>query len=258
MRKFLFPINILTLIGASINTSSLAFDVNCNSPVWRNDEVCLDEKVNKKRIQYGSWYPFGFSKNGKAVNWAQLLSFKKLNEYSFRLKSKFTYANNEQIDGKLDINCKNKDYYIRPSGVMSQRSTWATIPKGSGVEQLSKYLCKRTKAKEDWGYTKRTSYLWNHPAPLVNPTDVSGKWIEHTDGLGWYNTDVRKTSNSIIYAFFSKSQKNNNYFWINNSCKENLGSVFFKPNNSVKGEWLGPQKGRIGGTNEIVRKIYCR
>tara|TARA_Y100001968_G_C19324322_1_gene700907 strand:+ start:188 stop:964 length:777 start_codon:yes stop_codon:yes gene_type:complete len=258
MNYLIFSLSILDLIIPLANKSSIAMDINCNSLVWKTSKFCTTKLEKNNNIKYGTWFPFGFNKNGKAVNWVQLLSYKKLNKDSFRLNSRFTYSKGEETDGKLDVNCKNKDYYIRPEGVISQKKTWATIPKGSGVEQLSKYLCKRTNAKEEWGYTERTSYLWNHPSPTENPSAASGEWIEHTDGLGWYNTDVRKTKNSVIYAFFSKSQKNNNYFWINSSCIENLGSIFFKPNNSVKGEWLGPKPGKIGGTNNIVREKYCR
>ena len=39
------------------------------------------------------------------------------NENSFRVRGKFTYQNNLQYIGNLDINCKNKDFYFRPKGV---------------------------------------------------------------------------------------------------------------------------------------------
>ncbi len=258
MNLSLSLLTILTLIHTSNYSPLLAKDINCDSPVWRHRKVCAGKKTNKKSIQYGNWFPFGFDKNGDAVNFVQLLSYKKLNKNSFRLKSKFLDIDNQQIEGKLDVNCENKDYYIRPNGVMSQRATWASIPKGSGVEILSKYLCKNTDAKDKWGYTKRTSYLWGYSSPLRSPSEAAGKWIQHSDGLGWYNTDIRKAENSVIYSYFSKSQSKNPYIWINNSCIENLGSVFFKPNKSVNGEWLSPKVGRIGGANELIRKLYCK
>ena len=257
MRLSIFSLTILPLLGASINIPSIAMDINCDSPVWRNHEFCEQKESYKKSIQYGNWIPFGFDKTGNAVNFVQLLSYKKLNKNSFRLKSKFTNENNEQIEGKLDINCENKDYYIRPTGVMSQRATWASIPKGSGIEILSKYLCKRTEARDKWGYTQRTSYLWDHETPMGKPSDSSGKWIQHSDGLGWYNTGIRKTKNSIIYAYFSKSRTKTPYLWVNTSCIENLRSVFFQPSNSVNGEWLNPKRGRVGGANDAIKKLYC-
>ena len=73
-----------------------------------------------------------------------------------------------------------------------------------------------------------------------------------------YNTDITKTGNSVVYAFFSTTQNERNYFWVNNSCIENLGSVFFKPTSSVDGQWLTPKPGRKGGTNEIIRNKYCK
>ncbi len=257
MNLSLFLLTIFTLIGAFSNSAALAKGYNCDSPVWRSRPLCAGKSSNKKYIQYGSWFPFGFDKNGNAVNFVQLLSYKKLNKNSFRLKSKFTDLYNQEIEGRLDINCENKDYYIRPNGVMSQRATWASIPKGSGIEILSKYLCKKTAAKDKWGYTKRTSYLWGESSPLRNPSEASGEWIQHSDGLGWYNTEIRKSKNSVIYAYFTKSQSKTPYVWVNNSCIENLGSVFFKPNNSVNGEWLSPKAGRVGGANEFIRQLYC-
>ena len=258
MRLSLSSLVILPLMSAAIPAASIAEDINCDSPVWRNRRVCAGSQSNKKSIQYGNWFPFGFDKNGNAVNFVQLLSFKKLNKNSFRLKSKFKTINNEQIEGKLDINCENKDYYIRPNGVMSQRATWAGIPKGSGIEILSKYLCKRTEAKDKWGYTKTTSYLWDYPSPIGDPSKASGEWIQHSDGLGWYNTEIRKGESSVIYSYFSKSQSKTPYVWVNNSCIENRGSIFFQPDNSVNGEWLSPKRGRVGGTNEIIKKLYCK
>ena len=258
--RLVFSLSILPLLGTFDYSPSLAMDVNCDSPVWRNHEFCEEKKSNKKSIEYGSWFPFGYDRTGNAVNFVQLLSYKELNKNSFRLKSKFTNINNEQIEGKLDINCENKDYYIRPNGVMSQRATWAGIPKGSGVEILSKYLCKRTKAKDKWGYTKRTSYLWDYSSlpPEFDPSYASGEWVQHSNGLGWYNTGVKKSKNSIIYAYFSKSQSKTPYIWVKTSCIENLRSIFFLPNNSVDGEWLGPKPGRIGGVNEAINKLYCK
>ena len=49
-----------------------------------------------------------------------------------------------------------------------------------------------------------------------------------------------------------------NYFWINNSCTENLGSAFFQPDISVAGVWGPPRPGRPGGTGMEVRKKYCK
>ena len=48
------------------------------------------------------------------------------------------------------------------------------------------------------------------------------------------------------------------YFWKNNSCIENLGSLLYQPDISVASEWLAPVPGIPGGSNMIVRKKYCK
>ena len=162
MRKLFISFLAIPFIAISSQAQLLALDINCNSPVWKNRKPCIGKK-KKENSPYGSWFPFGFNK-GTPVNWAQLLSYKELNENSFRLISKFTYPDKEKKEGKLDINCLNKDYYVRPVGVMSQKSTWAKIPKNSGVETLAKYFCKNTSARDYWGYTttpwKGSFLLW--------------------------------------------------------------------------------------------------
>ena len=254
MRIFLISFLAIPFMALSSQLRIQAADINCNSPVWRNKKPCVG-KTKKEKSPYGSWFPFGFNKKGKAVNWAQLLSYKELNDNSFRLISKFTYPDQEKKEGKLDINCLNKDYYIRPKGVMSQKSTWAKIPKNSGVETLAKYFCKNTSARGFWGYTKNTSYLWDIPIPVERADAVTGEWIQHSDGLGWYNTDILSRTNSIVYSYFST--RTGKYSWINTSCSENLSSILYKPNNRVSGSWLGPQPGRRRGISLAVKDRFC-
>ena len=254
MRIFLIPFLAIPIMALSSQVRLLAVDVNCNSPVWRNRKPCIG-KIKKAKSPYGSWFPFGFNKKGTAVNWAQLLSYKELNENSFRLISKFTYPDKEKKEGKLDINCLNNDYYIRPKGVMSQKSTWAKIPKNSGVETLAKYFCKNTSARGFWGYTEKTRYLWDIPKPVERADSVNGEWIQHSDGLGWYNTDIQPRANSVIYSYFST--KTGKYSWINTSCSDNLSSILYQPNNSVSASWLGPKPGRRRGTSLAVKERFC-
>ena len=255
MRILLITFLAVPFFATSTPFKLLAEDINCNSPVWKNRKPCKDNNIKKGKFSYGSWFPFGFNKKGTAVNWAQLLSYKELNENSFRLISKFTYPNKDKKEGKLDINCLNKDYYIRPTGVMSQKSTWATIPKKSGVETLAKYFCKNTLARDSWGYTQTTSYLWDVSVPVERADEVTGKWIQNSDGLGWFNTDIRQQQNSVIYSFFST--KTGKYSWVNTSCSENLSSVLYQPNKSVNGRWLGPNPGRVKGTSFAVKERFC-
>ena len=254
MRILLISFFAIPFMAISSQVQLLAVDINCNSPVWRSRKPCIG-KTRKQKSPYGSWFPFGFNKKGTAVNWAQLLSYKELNENSFRLISKFTYPDKDKKEAKLDINCLKKDYYVRPKGVMSQKSTWATIPKNSGVEILAKYFCKNTSARGYWGYNERTSYLWDISIPVSGADEVTGKWIQHSDGLGWFNTDVQKQGNSVIYSHFST--KSGKYSWINTSCSENLSSILYQPNESVNGKWLGPKQGRRNGTSFAVKERFC-
>lgn len=218
-----------------------------------------------------TWHPIGFNKDRVAAAWVQLKSYEVLNENSFRMNAKFSNDKGGQIVGRIDLNCKNKDYYFRPNGVMFQRAPWASVPQGSGVESLARLYCKRTAAKAEWGYTAETAYLWDAPAPEGDPANAKGEWIEAYNGddvESYYNDRVVKQGDVISYAFYYRAKKGDRsaaqpgdtaqYSWIRNSCKENLGSVFYKPDLSVQGEWMPPQPGRPGGANMIVRKQYCK
>ena len=241
----------ILIMGLGVN----AIEVNCDSPVWRKRDICKDKIKSLPKSNYGGWYPFGFDKNSNPVSLVQLLSYQVLNENSFRLNTRFTYPERGKIDGKLDVNCKNKDYYIRTKRIYSQRNIWASIPVGSGVEGISKYFCKRTSGKDKWGYTQSTKYLWNSVPPTGNASDVSGEWIQHSDGIGWYNNQVIKNENSVIYAFFLKS--NGKYMWVNTSCKDNIRSISYQPDKVVPEIWLSPTTGKPGGIDNFIRKKFC-
>ena len=271
MLRFLLISAFLTLFGELGFKPSVGVEINCDSIVFRDSEQCAEEKANKKPAEFDSWFPIGYNENRIATSWVQLKSYKELNKDSFRLQGKTTYDNGVQVIGKLDVNCKNKDWYFRPKGMLAQGPDWASIAKGSAIEGVGNYFCKRTAAKAEWGYTSRTSYLWNRPDPIGDPANALGEWVLHydrDDGEGYYNTDVKKDGNSVIYAFFSRSKKGDRsaanpgdtskYLWINNSCTENLGSVFYQPDISVAGIWGPPVPGRPGGTNMAVRRKYCK
>jgi len=268
--KFLVKAFLVIFFGFVPNNFLRAVEINCSSPVHKNKPKCKGKSEVKTTKEFDTWFPIGFNENRIAVAWVQYKSYEELNENSFRVRGKFTYQNNLQYVGNLDINCKNKDFYFRPKGVWGAGSDWASIPKGSGIESVAYYFCKRTAAKKDWGYTDETAYLWDIPAPTGDPANLNGEWIQHydkDDGEGYYNTSVIKKDNTIIYGMFSRSKKgdrsaaqpsdNSQYSWINNSCSENLASAFYQPDISVPGVWLPPQPGRPGGSNMIVRKKYC-
>ena len=83
------------------------------------------EPVDRSKIKDGSgkntWIPLGYNTNRVAVFWARLSTYKPLNENSFRVKVQYTDDNGRQYEGRMDANCKNKDYYIRPNGVFAQK-----------------------------------------------------------------------------------------------------------------------------------------
>ena len=248
-----------------------AVEINCSSPVHKNKPKCKGKSERKTTKEFDTWFPIGFNENRIAVGWVQFKSYEELNENSFRVRGKFTYPNNLQYIGNLDINCKNKDFYFRPKGVWGAGPDWAAIPQGSGIESVAYFFCKRTVAKKDWGYTDATAYLWDIPEPTGDPSNLDGEWIlqyDKDDGEAYYNTSVVKNDKTVIYGFFSRTKKGDRsaaqpydtskYQWVNNSCTENLGSAFFKPEISVSGVWLPPVPGRPGGTNMTVRKKYCK
>jgi hypothetical protein len=268
--KFLVQVCFIIFFGLFPNNYLEAVKINCSSPVHKNKPRCKGKSENKTPKEFDTWFPIGFNENGISVGWVQFKSYEELNENSFRVRGKFTYPNNLQSIGKLDINCKNKDFYFRPKGVWGVPPDWSAIPQGSGIESVAYYFCKRTAAKEEWGYTDATAYLWDIPEPPRDPSNLEGEWIlqyDRDDGEAYYNTSVIKNDKTVIYGYFSRSKNGDRsaaqpydkskYKWVNNSCTENLGSVFFKPEISVTGVWLPPVPGRPGGTNMQVRKQYC-
>lgn len=217
-----------------------------------------------------SWFAVGFNERRIAVTWVQLNSFTFLNESSFRLNAKSANERGAQVVGRLDINCKNKDWYFRPNGVMFQGAPWATIPSGSGLEAVAKYFCKRTSAREEWGYSSSTKILWDQPSPEEQPGNAIGEWVLASDtdeAEVYFNDSVKAKDGFIQAASWSRSKKGErsaaqpsdtqNYYWMNVSCSSNLYSLFWKPDISVKGEWMPPNPGRPGGAATMIRKRYC-
>lgn len=218
-----------------------------------------------------SWFAVGFSQNRIAQAWVQLRSFIVLNEFSFRLNAKSANEKGVQIVGRLDINCKNKDWYFRPNGIMFQGAPWAAIPSGSGLEVIAKYFCKRTSAKEFWGYTNSTKSLWDQPRPKEDPGNASGEWILASDtdeSEVYYNDSVKTKDTFVLAASWSRAKKGDrsaaqpsdtqSYYWMNVSCSSNLYSLYSMPDISVPGEWMPPIPGRPGGAAASIRKRYCR
>ena len=228
----------------------------------------LSEKLLAKSKSF-EWLPVGVDRYGNITEWINLSGYKELNKDSFRLQMKLVEGN-KQILGRLDINCRNKDYYLRKKRKMSQRNTWKTIEKGSSYDEIAQIYCKRTNAASIWGYTKATKYLWDLEKPQYPASEHEGDWLtlyKNNSREFRYNLNTQRTSDYILAAYFyqkNQSSKNSPYIsrtsdygWIAVSCKNNLHSIFKKLNNSTSGEWLAPKPGAIGGGASLIRKAKC-
>jgi hypothetical protein len=218
-----------------------------------------------------TWITIGYNKDRIASAWVQVKSYEVLNENSFRMNAKFANEKGAQIVGRIDLNCRNKDYYFRPNGIAIQSLAWASIPQGSGIENLAKMYCKRTAAKAEWGYSPETAYLWNAPLPTGDPSNTQGNWVmvfDNDEGEVYYNDKVMIDNGVVTYAQYSRSKKGDrsaaspqdttSYTWIRSSCKENLGSFFQKLDISVDGFWMPPVAGRPNGSGMAVRNGDCQ
>ena len=215
------------------------------------------------------WQPVGVDNYGNITQWINLLSYEPLNKDSFRMQIKLVEGN-KQILGRLDINCRNKDYYLRKRKQMSQRGTWNSLVKGSSFEEIAQFHCKKTDAASLWGYTSATKYLWDIDKPSYPASNHEGNWLtlyKNSSSEFKYNSNIQKKSDYILAAYFyqkNHSFKNNpyvsrksDYGWIAVSCKANLSSVFRKLNTSNSGEWMSPKSGPVGGGANLIRKAEC-
>jgi len=215
------------------------------------------------------WYPVGVDNYGNITQWINLLSYKTLNKDSFRMQIKLVEGN-EQILGRLDINCRNKDYYLRKRKKMSQRGVWNSLEKGTSFGEIAEYHCKKTNAAPLWGYTSETKYLWDIEKPSYPASNHKGEWLtlyKNNSSQFKYNSNIEKKSDYILAAYFyqkKQSYKNNlynsqksDYGWIAVSCKNNLNSVFRKLSTPTSGEWMAPKPGPIGGAASLIRKAEC-
>ena len=250
----------LAWIGLSLCSPTISQDARTQVQTPKTDMSAND-----------TWHVIGFYKDRIAASWVQLKSYESLNENSFRLNAKFTNDRGIQIAGRIDVNCKNKDYYFRPNGIFGQNAPWAAIPDGSGVHGLATNYCRNTSARSAWGYTLETAYLWDAPPPEGDPANAKGDWVEATnndDSETYYNTSVKMENGVVVYAFYTRAKKGDRsaaqpgdtskYSWVRNSCTENLGSIFYKYDPSLKGAWAPPAPGRPGGANMITKKIFCK
>ena len=215
------------------------------------------------------WHPVGVDNYGNITQWINLLSKKPLNNDSFRMQMKLIEGN-KQILGRIDINCRNKDYYLRKGKKMSQRGVWSSLIKGTSFEEIAQLYCKNTYAAPLWGYTPATKYLWDIEKPSYPASNHEGNWItlyKNNSGEFKYNSNTQKKSDYILAAYFYQkkySYRNNpysseksDYGWIAVSCKSNLNSIFRKLSTPTSGEWTAPKPGPISGGASLIRKAKC-
>ena len=98
-------------------------------------QLNITEKLFANTKSY-EWHPVGVDNHGNITKWINLLSYEPLNNDSFRMRMKLVEGS-KQILGRLDINCRNKDYYLKKRGQMSHRGTWNSITKGSSFDEIS-------------------------------------------------------------------------------------------------------------------------
>lgn len=243
----------------------------CSAITVLDTHPALAQASNPDTSANDTWHVIGINKDRIASAWVQLKSYASLNENSFRMNAKFTNDRGIQIVGRIDVNCKNKDYYFRPNGITMQLAPWAAIPDGSGIHGLATAYCKNTAAKAEWGYKPETAYLWDYPQIKGDPANAKGDWVQATnddDTEAYYNTDTKLEDGVVVYAFYFRQKKgdrsasqasdNVKYLWVRNSCKENLGSFFIISDPSVPGYWAPPTPGRPGGANMTTRKLFCK
>jgi hypothetical protein len=216
------------------------------------------------------WVVTGADRDGIPSQWVQLGSYEPLNADSFRVVAKLTYSGNRQVIGKIDLNCKNKDYYWRPQGIRAQTDAWRTIEAGTGIQQVGAMFCKNTAAAETWGFTSDTENLWKGPAPKSEPESSRGEWVLATDNDErevYYNNDILKKGDTLQIATWTRLKKGErlagkagdpvNYQWIKASCSLSKSSAFYKPDPSLPGTWLPPLPIRPGGIVMQVKRDFC-
>ena len=215
------------------------------------------------------WQPVGVDNYGNITQWINLSSYKSLNKDSFRMKIRLLEGN-KQVRGRLDINCRNKDYYLRKKREISQKGPWNKIIKGSSFYEIAEFYCKRTYAASDWGYTRQTKYLWDIEKPTYSASSHEGNWLtlyKNNSSEFKYNSNIQKSSDYILAAYYyqqNQSYKNSNsrlaksnYGWIAVSCKTNIHSIFKKFGHHTEGEWMAPKRGVRGGGASFIRKANC-
>ena len=228
--------------------------------------------LNKKSIADNKsfeWHPVGVDQYGNVSQWINFSSYEELNKDSFRMQIKLV-EENKQVLGRIDINCRNKDYYLRKKRQMSQKKSWNIIPQGSSFEEIAQFYCKKTSAAHKWGYTSDTKYLWNIKKPISNASNLRGDWItvyKNRSSEFKYNSNIKSLGEYVLAAYNYRKNNfstNTNYIstktkygWIAVSCNSNIHSIFKKLEGTDYGEWLPPKTSPPGGGAWKIRNAAC-
>jgi hypothetical protein len=214
------------------------------------------------------------TKDGMPALWIQPSSYESINPDSFRLRSKLRHpSNGVEYEGKIDVNCRNKDYWWKPDSVFGAewfgRGNWKTVVTGTPTYLIGIIYCKRTLAAQSWGYTGDTAFLWDQTVPTVSAGDAKGDWVlvgnndkvEH-----YYNKTVINKGDFIQVAVRMRLRsgdqidagpsERNVYNWLNVSCKSNYYSELSALRQGIPSFWLAPKQDS-GGLVSAVRKAFC-
>ena len=166
--------------------------------------------VHRPASAAGGWVQIGKNATGIATAWIRPSSYKSLNSDSFRVEAQYTNDDGRKITGKFDVNCRNRDYYFRPIGIVAAGRNWNVIEKGSPAEAAGQLLCRKTSAADQWGFTKETKALWGGPVPPFAPDMAEGEWVkfvEKPELEAFYNDSVIKDSenNTITFSSFFRT-----------------------------------------------------
>ena len=246
----------------------------------RNQGRDLDEKritpvVDKALIKDGyrnkNWAAVGFNDKRQEAMWVKADTYEPLNENSFRVRARRLLDNGAQVEGRVDMNCKNRDYNARVDGFAADK-IWRSIPDNSAFGFIGMIFCKNTSSAATWGYTEETRHVWDLPAQNGSPGDASGEWIlaiNNDNQQGYFNDQIiRLSSDTILVATYDRMKKGDRsaaqasdtavYMWMAVSCKMNRYSLYYKPTATSYGFWMPPKAGMPAGSAMKSRKIGCK
>ena len=145
------------------------------------------------------WFPVGVDNYGNITQWINLLSYKPLNNDSFRMQMKLIEGN-KQILGRLDINCRNKDYFLRKRKQMSQRGTWISLEKGTSFEEVAQFTVRKQRRHLSGDIQQRQNIYGILKNLHIQLSSHEGDWLtlyKNNSSEFKYNSNVQR--DQIMY-----------------------------------------------------------